>query len=369
MMNRKLSISGFQLFCMIFLFEGGTTSVFGLAHNSKQDGWISIFISLILCCILLYVYLKLYEIYPSLLFTKYIQLILGEYAGKVVALIYIVYFLYIAARDLRDFEEVLVITLYNSSSIILIGIIMMSLIVYSLYKGLETFARANEVIFMLIVIMLFFLIGAETISKLQNFNNLRPVLENGIQPILKDVFPITLTFPFGELITFTMIFPYVNKTKKTFKIGFLAIIVTGILMIIFNINNIAILGASLFERTSFPLLTAVSFVNIAHFIQRLDTFVIMLMVFGGFIKITIFFYCALSGSADLFNVKKTEKLIYPLSIIIIMLSLFMAPNYLEHIKEGFEIVPYYLHIPLQVIIPVCLLLIVLIQRKIKFSKK
>lgn len=46
-------------------------------------------------------------------------------------------------------------------------------------------------------------------------------------------------------------------------------------------------------------------------------------------------------------------------------SLWIAPNILEHDRERLEVAPYVLHIPLQIIIPICLLIIVIIQRKYK----
>ncbi|PEL12681.1 GerAB/ArcD/ProY family transporter [Bacillus sp. AFS017336] len=364
-MNRKLCISGFQLFCMIFLFEVGTTAIVGIAHTAKQDAWISICISLIFGCLLFYVYIKLCEFYPNIIFTKYIQLILGKFIGKLLALIYIVYFIYIAARDLRDFEELMVISTYGSSSLISIGIIMMILVMYCLYKGFESFARANEFIFLLIILMIIFLIGIVVISNLLDFNNLRPVLENGLEPIIKSVFPTTITFPFGELITFTMILPLVENKKKIVKIGISGVLFSGLILIIFSIINIAVLGVSLLDRTTYPILTSISFVNVGDFLQRLDTLIIMLMVFGAFIKMTVYFYCALSGAADLFNVKKSEELIYPMSIIVILLSAWMAGNYLEHIEVGFELIPKLLHVPLQIIIPLILLIIVKIQKVLK----
>jgi spore germination protein KB len=43
----------------------------------------------------------------------------------------------------------------------------------------------------------------------------------------------------------------------------------------------------------------------------------------------------------------------------------IAPSYQNHLDEGLEIVPYLLHIPLQIVIPLLLLLTVLIKGKIK----
>lgn len=368
-MNRKTTISGFQFFCMIFLFEVGTSSLYGLASDAKQDAWISLLIAIILGCILFFVYIKLFELFPKQTFTTAIQEIVGEYAGKLLAVAYLIYFIYIAARDLRDFEELLVITIFNASSLILIGILMMFIVMYGAHKGLETFARANEFIFFLIFTIILIIIGFESISKIYQLNNLRPVLENGWKPVIKAAFPLTTTFPFGEVIVFTMIMPHLNKTNKALKVGIPALIFSGMVLVFFTLKNIMILGVSVYERATFPLLTAISYINIANFVQRLDPLIVILMVIGGFIKIFLFYYCAVTISAELFKVKKNSDVVYPISFLVVISSLWIAPNFLHHFREGLEIVPYYLHIPFQMIIPTSLLIIALIQKKTKVKNE
>lgn len=366
-MNRKLNISGFQFFSMIFMFGVGASPPVEIFASAKQDGWISLLIGLTAACLIFAVYIKLYSLFPDLPLTKYIQIILGKYIGKIFALAYILYFLYIAARALRDFEDLLTITLYNASSLISIGLIMMLLIMYAMSKGLETFARSCEFIFIMIMFLVFIFIGFEIISKLINMDNLRPVLEHGWTPVFK-TFPISSTIPFGEVLTFTMIMPHLTKQDLAIKVGIPALLFSGLILTLFAVLNTAILGPSVIERTTYPLLTSVSYINIADFIQRLDTFIVVIAVCNAFVKITIYFFCAVSGAADLFNVKKSNQLVYPIGIITVLTSLWLASSFLEHHIEGIHLVPYLLHIPLQMIIPVCLLLVLLVQGKLKSNK-
>ncbi|XZF75336.1 GerAB/ArcD/ProY family transporter [Bacillus sp. AL-1R] len=366
-MNRKLNISGFQFFCMIFMFGVGTSPPVEIYARAKQDGWISLLLGLIAACLIFVVYIKLYELFPDIPLTKYIQIILGKYIGKIFALIYILYFLYITASTLRDFEDLLTITLYNASSLISIGLIMMLLIMYAISKGLETFARSCEFIFIIIIILVFIFIGFEIISKLIQIDNLRPVLEHGWKPVFK-AFPISFTVPFSEILTFTMIMPHLKKQELAIKVGIPAFIFSGLILILFAFLNIAILGPAVIERTVYPLLTSVSYINIADFIQRLDTFIVIIAVCNAFVKITVYFYCAVSGAADLFNIKKSDQLVYPLGIITVLCSLWVASSFLEHHLEVTHLIPYLLHFPLQIIIPVSLLFIVLIQGKLKNNK-
>ncbi|WP_179865587.1 endospore germination permease [Bacillus sp. AFS017336] len=365
-MNRKIKISGFQLLCMIFMFELGAPIPIEIYKRAKQDTWISLIMGLVIGCLLFYVILKLNSFFPEIPFTKYIQHILGKYVGKVLALIYIVYFIYYAALVLRNCEDLLVVSLYSSSSLISIGILMVFLIMYALYKGFETFARANEFMFFVSIFFILLFIGLEMISNIINFNNLRPVLENGWEPVLKAT-PLLVSNPFGEIFIFTMILPYLNNQKKA-KIGISSLLMYGVIVTMLSILNISILGVSEIERTIYPFLTSVSYINIADSIQKLDTFLVILTVYNFFIKITVYLYCAVSGSADLFGVKRSSDLIYPIAIIVLICSLWLAPNYIEQRIKTAEIVPILLQLPLQIIIPVILLIIVLIRRKLRGKK-
>lgn len=367
-MNRKLNISGFQFFCTIFLFIIGIAPPDLIYTRANQDAWISLLIAVFVACLLFALYIKVYSIFPDLQFTQYIQVILGKYIGKLIALVYILYFIYMSALHLRESAALLRITLYSSSSLISIVIIMILLAIYALNKGFETFARANEFIFMITVIIIIFFIGLEIISNLIDINNLRPVLENGWKPVLKGAFPITVTNPFGEIFAFTMIMPFLNKQETAIKVGIPAFLISGVTLTLFAILNIAILGVTAVNRTIFPLLTTVSYINVSDFIQRMDTFIVMITVCGYYLKIAIYFYCAVSGAADLFNVKKSEQLVYPIAIIIVTTTSWLASNFFELQKEGGNIAPYLLHIPLQIIIPLSLLLILLLQGKLKGNK-
>lgn len=238
---------------------------------------------------------------------------------------------------------------------------------YAAYKGIEVFFRISEVCFFIIVFMLFTLILLEFASGIVEFNHLRPVLENGWKPIFKSLFPGTVTFPFGEMITFTMLLPFLNNKEKAKKIGIVGIALSGLTLTLITIMHIAVAGSDVRERSSFPFLTAVSYINIADFVQRLDTVVIISMVILGFVKITVFFFCAMNGTAELFKIGNPKKLIYPLAVIVLISSIIIGPNYIHHIYEGVKIVPYYLHLPMQLVLPMIILIIAWIKQRKKAS--
>jgi spore germination protein KB len=363
-MNR-IAINGFQFFSLIILYEIGSSVLISVAAAAKKDAWIAIAIATLLGCLLCLIYLKLYQYYPEFSLTSFIPKIVGKQLGFLIGICYIVYFIYMASRVLRDFEQLLVISLYPTISLMTIGICLFITVMYACLKGFEVFSRVGELCFFIMLFIMVLVIGCQFISDLIKFDNLKPMLENGWKPIVKAIFPTTLTSPFGELITFTMIFPLVHSQHSVKKIGLLAVAVSGILVSIFLLLEISVIGENEYKISTYPVLTAVSYINIAGFIQRLDSLVIVILVLIGFIKIGILFFCAVSGTADLFKLKQANKLIYPIGIIILFCSLAMAPNQIIQYREGLDFVPYYLHIPFQIIIPLLLLCIAFFRNKNK----
>jgi spore germination protein KB len=366
-MMQHVKVSSFQLFSVIFVFEIGSSLLVGQAKDAKQDSWIVLLMAIILGCLLYLVYIKLAKIYPSLTLIGYLQKILGRYLGWLIGLFYVVYFIYLAARVLRDFEELLVITAYRSTSLLAIGIIMISCIMYAAYKGPEVFFRITEICFFALIFMLLSLLVLELSAGILQTEHLTPVLENGWSPIFKSLIP-TLTFPFGEMLVFTMLIPFLDKQKFAKKVGIFGIALSGLTLVVVNFMHLSIIGPDLRARSAFPFLTAVSYINIADFVQRLDTIVIISMVLLGFVKITVFFFCAMIGTSELFHIQEKKKLIYPLGTTILIFSLIIAPNYIEHIKEGVKFTPYYLHVPMQIVIPLLILIIAVIRQKIMAAR-
>lgn len=358
-------IDKFQLFVLIYLFELGSTLLIPLGIDAKNDAWLAILLGMVGGFLLLSLYFALYQYHPDLQLTEYSIKILGKYVGWVVGFAYSVYFLYIAARVLRDFGDMLVTFAYPETPLFIINFMLIATIMYVIHKGIEVLARTGEILFVLMCLLGVLGFILICITGLIDFNNLKPVLEEGIKPVLNVVFTETLYVPFGETIAFTMIFPYVNNHKNMKLTGYAAMAGSGMVLVLTMAINIAVLGYGVTYRSQFPLLTTIQQIKIGEFLARLDIFFIIALMIGAFFKISIFYYGALFGFAALFNVKKISKLILPLGFIALLCSAAMARSAQEHIKIGLEYVPMFLHIPFQIIIPVLLMMTAFARKKFR----
>lgn len=182
---------------------------------------------------------------------------------------------------------------------------------------------------------------------------------------MKTAFTETLYFPFGEIIVFLMIFPYLNQSEKVRKTGLGAMGVSGLLLAFTMALNISVLGVDLTERSQYPLLLMIQSIEVAGFVERLDVFFMLEVMIGMFFKISVFAYAAVTGAASVFNIKESSRLSYPIGMVILLLSITIASSYTEHIQEGLGVVPLYFHLPFQVIIPIFLLIIAFFKNRKK----
>ncbi|MGM0900899.1 MAG: GerAB/ArcD/ProY family transporter [Bacillota bacterium] len=351
----KAKISAYQLFVLILLFELGSAVLVPIAIEAERDAWLAILIGMVGGILLFFVYYRLYLFYPKLVLTQYTEKLLGKYLGRVLAFCYILFFAYASARVLRDFGEMLLTYAYTTTPLFIVNTLLILVIIYALQKGIEVLARTGELFFLLLYLLAIIGFILMVFSGLFDLNQLKPFLENGLGPVFKVVATETLYVPFAEALVFSMILPYLQNTKKVKIAGVAGILLSGINLALVMAINISVLGIDLATRSQFPLLSTIQSIQIAEFLERLDVFFMVSMVIGIFFKVSLYFYAAISATTILFKIKEPSKLVYPMGLVILFMSITIANSYSEHIKEGLELTTRFLHPFFLVVIPVVLL--------------
>jgi spore germination protein KB len=326
----KAKVSVIQLFAMMFLYELGSALVVSYGVTAKKDAWLAILLGMCGGIVLFFIYYFLFRQYPNLPLTGYARKILGKYVGWIIGLLYVVYFLYEAARNLRDFGDLLLTSTMPKTPLLAINFLMVLAICYVLYLGVEVVGRTTEVF--IVILILFGFTGNLFVyfSGNVDLHNLQPFLENGWKPILTTAFPLTTFFPFGEMIVFTMLLPYLNRPELTKKVWLSALISSGLILSYTTSLDITVLGVEVVERSTFPLLSTIGKVNLFEFIQRLDALVVFTFLITMFFKISILFYGAVIGMVDLFKLKNHQQILLPMGCIFLFFYMVIASDYSEH---------------------------------------
>lgn len=361
----KAKLSVIQLFALMFIFEMGTALVVSYGTNARKDAWLAILLALCGGIVLFYIFHFLYRQYPNLLFTGYIRELFGKYLGWIVGLLYCLHFLYICGRNVRELGDLLVSSTLSETPLLAINLTLVLVICYVIHLGIEVVGRTAEV-FMVVLLLLgaagnFFVLVSGDVD----FYQIRPFLERGWKPIFTTAFPHLLIFPFGEMIAFTMLLPYLNRPQLAKRAWLAAMISSGMILSWTVLLNTSVLGVDVMQRSVFPTLTAVGKVNLFDFIERLDAIVVFTLLITVFFKASIYLYAAVLGIADLFKLKTYRQILLPIGTIVIFLSLAMASSFSEQGEEGF--LNHYLSLALLIVVPMLMLVVSVIRNH--FTRK
>lgn len=362
-------ISTYQLFCILTSFEIGTVVLINLGIEAKQDAWLAILIAMFCTLPLIWMYSVIGYNNTGKTWFQMIPHIVGPYLGYPLVVLYIMNFVYDSSRVLRDLSELIETTILYGTPMIVIMFCLMITIVYCLRGGLQTFGRMSEILFpcliisgLVIWIIIFF-------SNTYDLRRLTPVLAEGMPVIWKTAFPKIITFPFSQLLVILIFWPSLKNSSKLRKIGLGVLILSGVLITINMINMTSVLSASLLAVQQFPLYSSTRMAVLKDFLDRLDIILIIVMLFGGFIKMGVFLYCATIGTAQLFRLENYRALLIAVATIIIPLASLSPKNFNEHLQIGLELYITYIAFPLYVIIPIIIFCINSFRKKrIRFRK-
>lgn len=363
----KAKISPGQLFALIVLFDMGTSILRVLAMSAENDAWLTILLGALGGLAIFWIYASLYSQYPELPLTGYIRKIMGRRMGGALCLMYVLFFIHGAARDLREGGDLMTSSVLDATPVIAINVVMIASIGYVLSKGIEVLARTGQIFLSILIILgiisSFLLVFAGIID----LKRLLPVLGNGWGPVVATTLKQTIQFPHEEVVCFTMVLPYLNRKKTGIRAGIAAVLLSSCLLSYTTAINIAVLGADIAARSTFPLLNTISLINIGEFIQRLDVIVVLTLITGDFFKVAIFYYAAVMSIADLFGIEDYRKLVHPTGIIILLVSTMLSGNFAEQIEEG-DILLYTMFMLFGAILPFVLLVTAFLRRRFQADR-
>ncbi|MDR6554351.1 endospore germination permease [Paenibacillus qinlingensis] len=355
-------LSTWQTFCLLFLFQLGTTIVFGFAGGAKQDAWLAALISAMLGISIVWMFTRIYERNPGETLVSLLQITFGKYLGHLLTTLYVFAFIYEAGRILRDLGELMGTFLLPSTPAPFLMLLLVLLVAYACYAGIERIARLAEL--SIIIVLLFTCIQVILLifSDVIDFSWLLPVASDW-KSIGVTVFPLGLTTTFGEIIVFTVFWKLTVNPTKFRKAALYSSLLVGAVFVLLDLIAVSTLGPDLFYRSFYPLLTSFQLIRIADFIDNLDPFVVTTFITGGLFKIILYAYAACSTITMQWKTENHRVVIIPVAILIWFISIYTAKNLASHIFVGLKVVPWIIELPLFVIVPLLMLILNSIFRK------
>lgn len=356
-------ISAYQLFSITFVFQLGTTIIFGFGSAAGRDAWIGDLIALGLGLGVVGVYTALRHLNPELTLVEWFPAQLGRWLGTPIAFLYPLMFLYLTGRIIADMRDMVSTAILPSTPLVVIAGVFALIIAFCCYGGIEVVARMGELIFPVVVIMFLtetvLLIG----SGVLHFHHIQPVLDKGWGPVWEVVYPNGITQRFGETLALATFWPDVKNQGKITKVTLLATLLSGCMITGFDVLAILVYS-DLFSRFIYPLYTLLSVISVGNFVENLQMFGVLYFFATALLKSVINMLTALQGLQRLTKMKDYRILIIPAVTVALILGLTMSKNIVEHIYyDHLKILVPYFWVPMFLILPALLLVIAWIRNQ------
>ncbi|OME75892.1 hypothetical protein BK120_29950 [Paenibacillus sp. FSL A5-0031] len=364
-MKSAEKISATQLSLLLFSFIAPTVILIIpslMVKISKQDAWITIFPSILIGLLNIWVMIILSNRYPGQTIIQYSSQIIGKWLGKCLGIYLIYYWINFDFIILNQHIQFINTVLLHKSPSIVVSLSLALLCGIAVYMGIESIARSNE--YLALVIFVFLIPLLMLMLAEYDPERLRPVLSEGMFPVLQGaIYPVAYLCQFFIL---GWLLPYLNQPKKAFKASFIGLVTTSGLLAITILPVIMIFGP-LTEKLSFPLFSVIQYIGFQGSFERMEALAVAIWVMGCFIKISVTFFIICLSICHLFNVKNYKDLVIPITILSVLGSVSVFVNYSTDLSNYLSYTYPTLALFTQLILPLILLMIDSIKRLWKKS--
>lgn len=322
-----------------------------LAPEAMKDAWLAVLLAGSISCAMAWLYVSLSLRFPNLSLVGFSKLLLGRWLGGLIGLLFLFYALYLGALTLRDFGDFMLSTILAGTPLAVPVVMVMLLAVYAARHGLETLARTGQVLAAIAVLQI--LTTSVMVLNQARPDNLLPVMEHGLAPILRGAVTLTVV-PFGEMFLFLLLFQNVRPTKRIRRSTLSAMALSTLLLTGVTILDIAVLGPEGVATDWFPSLGTVRTIDIADFLTRLDAVVITTWMATGFVKIAVCLLIAARGLGEWTGLNEYRPLVLPLGTLMAGIAMVGYENVSHMARFIHEVWPVF-SLPFQVMVPLVLL--------------
>lgn len=244
--------------------------------------------------------------------------LLGKFFGNILNIVLNVTYFFITVVIFYNITEFLSIYYLPDTSIIYIQLMLLVVITFASGKNMVVISKISQLVF--IINMIFFLTCQLGIFEKFNLERIYPVMQNGINPVVKGSLMYFLLAAFPIFLV-TIIPSYKleydkNSTKKISIFYFLAHLV--LLVIIFT--TILTLGKELILIYRYPEYYGLKTFSLFKILERLENTLSLQFIFTMFIFIVMCFKFITISVGKIVKLKNIDKIFpYVLSILLVIL--------------------------------------------------
>lgn len=320
------------------------------------DGWISVILGGLLAMLAGYVIIKLSQRLPNQTFYQYSQTVVGKLLGTIIGVFIALDYTLRSGYLLRFMSEVIRMYLLDKTPIEVTMIVFLSLAAYLTVGGINPIARLIEIFLpIVVIILLVFIMVSMRDFKL---DNIRPVLGDGVLPVLKGIKPSVFSYSGFEIMLILLAF--MNEPQKAMKSTLAGM---GLVILLYTLVVIVAIGTLTVEEVktlTWPMMSVAKDIELpGGFFERFESLFSVVWVISMYTTFVLYQYAASLGFSQYFRKKRRTFLYASLPVVYLVAmfpvdlnSLFKLGNFLGQTALN-----------IAVVIPLCYWLIAKLRRK------
>lgn len=329
-MQEKGIISTNQFIWMLFIVIASGVAIQApglLIVQAGRDAWLSVIGGWFLDVLLALVYAYMGIRFPGQNFVQYSISILGKYAGRMVGILFPLFFLLVCALFQRGISQLLNVAFMPLTPPVVILVIGYIVAAYAARKGIEVIGRVAEILGPLYILSII-AIGLLVIPSAE-INRLKPQFEQGVYPFLSGSFFI-LTF-FGVCIMMAMYIPLCNRPENGFLAKFTSVSLGAVFTGVISLSP-AVFGLENTMRMFAPGLELSRTISIGPVFTRLEIIWLLIIIGAVFMASASLLWAFCLGVSQIVGLSTYKPLVYPAALVALMLSLVVFDNNAEQLK-------------------------------------
>lgn len=320
-------ISPTQVMMLLVVSRLSLTLVyFGTPPAFDQDVWWESFLAALAGIGVAWLIERITRRFPEQTLLEVAELTLSRPVGKLIALLYLLFFLLLLSLNLRLVGEFFIFAFLVRTPITVVILTVAFLALWATRAGIEVISRASQFVFPLLLGSIFLIVLLLVPDlKLKLLFPLRLTVAGPI-PYLQDL--INVSARTAEFAWLALLVPSITKPSGLLRTVVRAQLWIGFTWMVMSIAIIGTVGRD-FTPHFFPFYVAVRVVRVADFIERIDAVLLSMWLFGMFLRLSMLLWAASISAARLFGIANYRIVSIPLVGIAATYSVMMAGSFAE----------------------------------------
>lgn len=318
MMNGKLkgiNIMSFIVFSMISIRLIVLPA--DIMKYAENDAWISVLISGVITYLTAYAAYYISSKHPGLNFAQVHTKLFGNLVGKIIITGIAIYAIISAGISLRLFADSIKMFLLDRTPTFIIVGLMVFACAYCMIKGIKTISITFDIIFPVVFIIIIITLMTYKNAELKD---LLPIAHSGIKPIIQG--SLNAIDPAIGVGIIAYIMPYFEDIKETKKWIFIATTIGLIVYMLLVLMCILTFGSIKTEYLTSPGILLAKVIEFrAEIFERIESLFMAAWIPAIFANIITFCILVVLSLREVFNTKKTNRIILIIAPFILIISL------------------------------------------------